>query len=194
MSKAIIDALKEDGWELEYTLLHKGDLFKMTEWQVTITRNEVSYKTTFSKGSGHRTWKKRQAVRDQGYLSSIKWRDAFNAGTQGEKAELGAFYNVTDSATIDDPERKQQQQHFCEQINYYTDSIPPSLDEVVHGFLSDSSSVMSGETFDDWASDFEYDTDSREAERIYVACGEAWKGLIRLDANFEMLGELFQDY
>lgn len=47
---------------------------------------------------------------------------------------------------------------------------PPDAAGVLECIQSDCSSIENARDFDDWASDFGYDTDSRKAERIYRAC------------------------
>lgn len=54
---------------------------------------------------------------------------------------------------------------------------PPSLADVLYAVLSDSGAL--DETFEEWASNFGYDTDSRSAEKIYNQCREGGLKLIR---------------
>ena len=71
----------------------------------------------------------------------------------------------------------------------------PLLTEVLYSLVMDSD-VLDAGTFEQWAGDLGYDTDSRKAENIYRACLE---NALRLrvmigDANLVKLRELFQDY
>jgi hypothetical protein len=48
---------------------------------------------------------------------------------------------------------------------------PPELADVLHSLLLDAEAIDAG-GFEEWAGDFGYEVDSREAERIYKACVE----------------------
>lgn len=77
-----------------------------------------------------------------------------------------------------------------------TKPIPaPTLIDVVYSLLSDSD-VLSCSGFEDWASNLGYDTDSREAEKIYKACLEIGLKLQAVLGHkaLEALREAFQDY
>lgn len=47
--------------------------------------------------------------------------------------------------------------------------ILPKLSDVLHGLLIESETINYS-SFEDWARDFGYDTDSRKAEKIYQEC------------------------
>lgn len=49
----------------------------------------------------------------------------------------------------------------------------PTADQVLECLISDASSIDNARGFDDWCSDFGYDTDSRKAEKTYSACKRA---------------------
>lgn len=46
----------------------------------------------------------------------------------------------------------------------------PQVDEVLDCLLSDSAGVENARSFEDWASDYGYDTDSHKAEKIFKNC------------------------
>jgi len=46
----------------------------------------------------------------------------------------------------------------------------PSIADVLYCVLMDSGSVENARSFEEWCSEFGYDTDSRKAERIYNGC------------------------
>lgn len=71
----------------------------------------------------------------------------------------------------------------------------PSIEDVLYSLVSDSTAIDAG-SFEDWASDYGYDTDSREAERIYKQCIDIGLALRRVvgDAKLQELREAFQDY
>jgi len=47
---------------------------------------------------------------------------------------------------------------------------PPTIDEVLYCLFMDASTLDQSTDFDDWCVSLGYDTDSREAERIFTAC------------------------
>lgn len=57
---------------------------------------------------------------------------------------------------------------------------PPTLADVLDCLASDASGVENAESFEEWASDLGYDTDSRKAERTYNAIERQAEGLRRL--------------
>lgn len=71
---------------------------------------------------------------------------------------------------------------------------PPSLDEVMYSLVMDGSAFFDALSFDDWCSDYGYDTDSRKAERMYRACLEAGRAISATGVDVDQLRDLFQDY
>jgi len=72
----------------------------------------------------------------------------------------------------------------------------PILADVMHSLVCDAQCVADGQTFEDFADDMGYDTDSREAERIYNGCRDEYFALIRLcgSIDLDVLSRMFQDY
>jgi len=67
---------------------------------------------------------------------------------------------------------------------------PPTLADVLDCLASDASGVDNAQSFEDWASEYGYDTDSRKAERTYRICeGQAQKlkALLGQDAYNQLL-------
>lgn len=72
--------------------------------------------------------------------------------------------------------------------------IVPSILDVIHSLLMDGD--VNGQSFEEWASNYGYDTDSRKAEQSYRAClaiESSWRKAFSA-ADLELLRELFQDY
>ena len=71
----------------------------------------------------------------------------------------------------------------------------PLLRDVLYS-LSMDSDVLNAGTFEEWAGDFGYDLDSRNAEKIYRACLDNALKLRAMLGNdaLDKLRELFQDY
>lgn len=57
--------------------------------------------------------------------------------------------------------------------------LHPSLADVLHSLLSDSAAFFDGQTFEDWAAAFGYDTDSRKAEATFRECDAIGRKLAR---------------
>ena len=57
---------------------------------------------------------------------------------------------------------------------------PPELDSVLNCLASDASGYDNSWDFEDWCSEYGYDTDSRKAEKTYRAIGEQAKKLRHL--------------
>ena len=66
----------------------------------------------------------------------------------------------------------------------------PHLEEILDCMASDGSSIENVASFEEWANELGYDTDSRKAERIYNLCvkqSEELKTIMGHDAYFELL-------
>lgn len=71
----------------------------------------------------------------------------------------------------------------------------PAIADVMHSLICDAG-VLNSATFEDWASEYGYDPDSRKAEKIYRACLEI---ALQLRAGFGDSGmveiaKLFEEY
>lgn len=64
----------------------------------------------------------------------------------------------------------------------------PDAERVLEALLSDASGVADGESYADWCGNYGFDTDSRRAERVYVAT------LKQTDRLREWLGPRFHAY
>lgn len=73
--------------------------------------------------------------------------------------------------------------------------ILPAFADVIHSLMCDSSAIDHA-SFDDWASDYGYDIDSRKAEAIYRAClaiALAFRNALG-DVDFQRLRDAVRDY
>lgn len=52
----------------------------------------------------------------------------------------------------------------------YAISGEPKADDVLDCMASDAAGIENARSFEDWASEYGYDTDSRKAEKIYNVC------------------------
>ena len=71
----------------------------------------------------------------------------------------------------------------------------PTLRDVLYSLVSDADAIDCA-TFEDWAINYGYDTDSRSAEKAYRACLESGLKLRAMlgEEALTKLRELFQDY
>ena len=70
--------------------------------------------------------------------------------------------------------------------------VTPKFDSILACLVQDA--VGSAQTFDDWCSDYGYDTDSRKALNTYMACQEVAKKLRLAKVPLEKESERLQDY
>lgn len=81
-------------------------------------------------------------------------------------------YKITLRATING-KRKQYTTYFSQGYGIDHDPRP---EDVLDCLASDASGVDNARNFEDWASEYGYDTDSRKAEIVYRNCErESWK-------------------
>lgn len=74
--------------------------------------------------------------------------------------------------------------------------VKPSLEDVLHSLLSDGEAFFNAQSFEDWASEYGYETDSRKAEAIYRECdniGRKIAAAVEPDA-IKAAREILQDY
>ena len=78
--------------------------------------------------------------------------------------------------------------------NKKTTPNEPTLLDVLYSLVTDSSGVRHGQSFEEWCGEYGYDTDSRSAEKVFDACVDQWRNLIRLDLDLDAMEILFEDY
>ena len=97
-------------------------------------------------------------------LSIKVLREGFDTW-HGYKGKLGARQYATRKMTVP----------FS--MGYGHNGKEPKAEMVLDAIASDSASVDNSRGFEDWCSDFGYETDSRKAERIFKACEHQAKRL-----------------
>ncbi len=70
--------------------------------------------------------------------------------------------------------------------------VTPKFDSILACLVQDA--IGSSQTFDDWCSDYGYDTDSRKALQIYMDCQEIAKKLRLAKVPLEKEAERLQEY
>lgn len=119
-------------------------------WRVQLNKGATPIiETDYSAGSGHAPSYKQHWGRktyDDVQRDKVVAREC-------EHGVAGQFMETTDTIM-----RK-----------YKATPIMPKSADVIHSLISDSDVIEHG-SFESWANDFGYDTDSRDAEKTYNAC------------------------
>lgn len=158
-----------------------GNYFDNTEYSI-ILKNVLTYKTKkfkFSSGPGNRTWNK-NCVGYSGFWS--RYMDRRQLGKRASTYSLSL--KKVEECPIGN--QKYQQQIFDEFVSI-TD--PPKFD---HGsfrscIFGDAQSGIS--TFNEFCSEFGYDTDSRRAYKIHKACVKTLDKLLELGVSRQTIEE-----
>lgn len=137
------------------------------KWRVMLRRNSAELITDYSTGIGHL-----QGYRqgDSSLSHSAAIREACKTGNSNSS-------------------------HFARMAGYRIKAIPPKLADVLHCLLLDSS-VLDAGCFENWAAEFGYDTDSRQAEATYRQCIDIALRLRQLysDSEQRTLRHVFANY
>lgn len=143
-------------------------------WRVTIKNAGRTLTTDYMQGIGH--------LPDQfsRYLDSLKVGPVARRRIERNVAETGKTGRLM--ASLD--------------TWHSAKPLPaPLLRDVLYCLVLDSS-VIDCATFEEWASEYGYDTDSREAEKTYSACLATALQMRAIvgNENLNRLREAFQDY
>lgn len=146
-------------------------------WLITLTSQgkfRHTMQTNYSEGMGHvDNYKQIHKTR----YDARRWEQAYRL-----TCETGKICKVMEHA--ENPYQTEQSQP------------QPDLLDVLYSLVSDAS-VLDHTSFESWAGDFGYDTDSRKAEDIYRACLKNAHDLMPIiggPKGLEKLQELFQGY
>ena len=166
-------AIKDLGLMFEYKFVpfsqsrNKANKSPSLNWLVTLKRGNGSISFDYSAGCGH--------------CPSYKQR----------------IYNTVDGRVAVKQECETGKKTFLMAGMPYptTKPILPKDADIIHSLVMDASVLDSG-SFEEWASCFGYDTDSRSAEVTYNACLQQALQLRRLvgDSGLRTLQEASQDY
>lgn len=161
-----------------------GETHRSLNWKIRIGRegSKVTIVTDYMQGIGHVPGYP-QSLPKTLYFEPL-WKDYDGASESGKYPHEPLAKHVHEHGTRLDIRH-----------GYQMRQLPkPELRDVLYSLVSDSDAADS--TFEDWASDLGYDTDSRKAEAMYRACldiGSRLRSLIG-SAALEQLRELFRDY
>jgi len=88
---------------------------------------------------------------------------------------------------------KEYRELFTSRLDWKTGHItPPAVKDVLFSLTQDADAI--NYTFENWCSNYGYDSDSRKAEGTYKACIENFQKIRALGFALEDLQEFFQDY
>jgi hypothetical protein len=152
---------------------NKGEKHPSLNWRVKLSKGAYTLETDYMQGIAH----------VPGYIQS---RLAWHADALRDMAEKGKSPNRT---------------HTYENCTGWNSSLlwkaipAPALTDILYCLVQDADVINYG-TFEEWAGNFGYETDSRSAEATYRTCLELALKLRAMlgDAALSKLGELFQDY
>lgn len=174
----IHNALTEDGWSLSHHCVDPGSYREPSKWAVTVQRSGRALTTEYTMGFAYRHWTK-DVFRFENPWTPMDQRVLGERPRKGTRSP-SPYGRIT--------------LHHDRILREYTEPDPPELPDVLYCLLTAAEGVRHGQTFEEWCSEFGYDTDSRKAEQEYNVCRDQWMGLIRLEADFDILSHLFKDY
>lgn len=168
-------AIKDLGLSLSYKFVpfsmsrNKDEKHKSLNWVVTLKRGSASFSTEYSAGCGYCPANKTKDL----YLKQLQINKECEEGF-ATKVTLPSIGHI---ATCRDK------------------PILPSDADVISSLVLDAS-VLDEPSFESWADNLGYDTDSRKAEAVYKACLEIALKLRAMigDAGLRDLQEACQDY
>lgn len=196
-------ATKELGLSLSYKFVpfsvsrNKDEKHKSLNWVVTLKRGSASFSTEYSAGCGYCP------------ANSLKWPAEIGIGTKKyrlnavieQECETG-FAHRWDNGSMCIKRLMANRKATPDEFNIYkteyvsrSSPIIPKDADVIHSIVLDAS-VLDEPSFESWASNFGYDTDSRAAEAVYKACLDTALKLRAIigDAGLRTLQEACQDY
>lgn len=158
--------LVEDGWSISSHCTKDGGWKQPSEYSVSIARGDGWFVTKYTMGSAYRVWKGWGRFRNKYVKIGQRIPQIFGP------------VNVCDAGELESNTRPED----------------PKLEDVMHSLTLDASGVRHGQTFEEFCADFGYSDDSIEAKRVFDACTNIWRDMVRLGANFDELDEMYIDY
>lgn len=153
---------------------NKGEKHPSLNWQITLKKGKMELTTDYMQGCAHLPNYSHQFGNNGVYRDAVA--RACETGKSGLRPDQKNAYDAAGG----------------ERSYSATPVPPPSLTDVLHCLVSDAD-ALNHPTFESWASDLGYDTDSRSAEKIYRACLEIALTLRQM-IDLEAAQVAFQDY
>lgn len=146
-----------------------ADTDRCLNWRVTLSKNGHNLTTDYMQGIGH----------IPGYPSMLRMTLDVDAAVS-KACETGQYAPWLGNKS---PSR----------FGYLKKPLPaPTLTDVLYCLVLDAEAIEHP-TFEDWAAEFDYDTDSRKAESTYRTCLETALKLRHI-VDLDAAREAFQDY
>lgn len=134
-----------------------------SRWSCTITRGGASMTVTYSMGAAHRRWDSDKLRHKVGGSYTRQELESVSPAL-GARGIGGAPESIA----------------LREAREAYTVAVEPDLPGVLDCLASDSQGYEWAGSFEDWAAEYGYDTDSRKAEATYRHVGEQARALRHL--------------
>lgn len=144
-------------------------------WWVTLRLEGRELSFPFSMGPGHRRFK--ATARHSDLWPFLQAR--------GAKVPTGPRREGSRVPHIWPPFKHQRDK---DELRRISEPIPPTLEELLECMQSDAGGFWDGPTFEEWAGECGYDTDSRRALALYIRCQEHARHITRF------LGEHFEPF
>jgi hypothetical protein len=161
---------RPDSWASDTPMYH---------FHCTLRYKTGSHVFYFSQGLAHNTGKLRRRLGVGNFARSWAKVTIPEGDKRFIKSAWGQPVEVT--SIIDTAKRRGDKDRFADLIYEPT---PPTVRGVLSSLLLD---VRAGEmSFEEFCSDFGYDTDSRKAHKTWEACSEAMRGLTNLYGRREL--------
>lgn len=152
-------------------------------WIVSLKRNGREYSTEYTMGAAYRIWTgDKYQGRIVGPIGGWQGLTKYVGGKIPKRGDRVQCHRGSVPVVI------------AEMLQNQTAPEPPSLDGVVYALVMDAMGVRHGQTFEEWASEYGMDSDSRKAEKMYNQCINTWRALIRLGADLDNLEDMYADY
>lgn len=163
-----------------HSLSRNKDSDPCLNWKIALRSNNVAlYTTDYSAGIGH-------IPGNLNYQRSKTIDGAHQIRLICESGKASEFNNGHVSLSYD--------VHKWLGLNRWQGVLEPDFTNVWFSLTCDAD-ALNYINFEDWASCFGYDEDSRKAEQLYIACSEIARAMYSLFGNdLPKLQEIFQGY
>jgi hypothetical protein len=140
-------------------------------WKIKIKNDKGSFTTDFMKGTGH-----------LGY-SQLSPTNSYQKNMIAQAIETAVETGTASNIVLNGVNAK---------VGMTKKDFPhPTLEDILYSLTLDAT-AKNFSTFESWASDLGFDTDSRSAEKTYLDCQKTAQALIKILGNEEKLDELTQ--
>lgn len=151
-------SVRDDWPSIEYTC------------QLTNARRQIVWTGEYRLGVGHVKWP--------------KWCEAYPLGITQDELYCLNTVRMNPGAQIKD---KQLWADTAAKLAV-AQKVTPKLNDVCSSLLSEGSAFFDGQRFEEWAGDFDFDSDSIKAKEIFDVCDKTGRDLSRALSRDELTG------